>query len=620
MSSLLNKYQNSRRSRYNPQRGGSLYPSLDDLNDRDQPKRTTSTIKNGSTYDKYSYTDRKNGLCETNYAHDFNTKRTEVKPEYNREEIYKAKSFLKGYDTGNNIDLTPTTRKNSESYRESCILDEPKRSYSDRDRHLSTLQEDRSNWAVPKKYTSTTQRNHLSSPIKTLRTSQARAIPKPSKSIYKVLEQSPEGVSLKYKVSKPSRVEAERKGGLLSRVVNYFSHNDDKEVTKLERSARSIVHGDQLSSKRVSFSDSTYRRDERNRYHLDIDPVDEAIRNQRLDQMRMELESYKRREEESQRNLEEYLATIQSLREQLSRSDEHAKRIAEDVDYEKQRYDREIAELKRTIDLLRQELDMKEDTINKDREEISQLRSHNRKLTAENELMIPQEELIKAKEQLLLKIRELDDARFILQNELEQTKKDLESQTKENKFLHAEMSIREKLRIASEELEKDFELLGAESAQTERKIIALQKQYDAVKRNKSLPPILDDSSNKFQKTQKNIETAIEYLNDYTQISSSIDIASYEKYYNEVKSFLDEQRSKMRKTIGDALLDLDNDQQIRHYYQHLFSSLYSLKRLITISSMLVQLKELIGTCKILESYKSEGVDVADIFRRLDLERI
>ncbi|KAG7663831.1 uncharacterized protein J8A68_002691 [[Candida] subhashii] len=684
MSSLLNKYQNSRRPRYESQNVERIYPSLSGLNERDQTKyqssysdrfRVDQTTRQSPIREDAS---NNHGKSDAYYSKRNNENPYKSSTEQDRTYNNNKDRYLGGdpYKSTQLPEYNGINRKYSTSFKKESPTT-TRRLADDRDmdstKYNTELNRIRD---ISDKYISKTTDHHLRSPIKSLRTP-ISGVRRSKSSLYKVLD-SPAGSSTSHRVSKVPRKSTQRQSGILSRLVNYFTHDEIDEIDALKKSAKDVLRLDPITEKKVSFHSDIDDSSRRKKFGLNFedDPVDDTIRSRKIyEQRNIEVERYREREED-------YKQRISSLETDLLRAQEREERIARDLGSLQRENEETVIQLRRDIahlEELRASMVSRQELLNA-KEQISQLRERNKQLLAENNSRVPAEELAKAeeqisqlrernnqliiegkskvpredlfrakdensqlraridklkveveskvsreemlsaKEQLLIRNKELDDLNFELKNSLEECRKDLQSQIEKNKLLNTEMNMREKLRLASEELEQDRNLLFNESAQISRKLQTLQNEFKSIKQSKSLPNIEDKSQNKYQKTEKNIETAIDDLNEYTKALSRKDLTAYETFYSDVKKFLDDSKSELRKAIGASILMSENNDEIKRYYSSLFSNLYTLRRLCDLSYSSLRLKALISTCKVLESFKTSEVDVADIYQRLALETL
>ncbi|EGW33768.1 uncharacterized protein SPAPADRAFT_64997 [Spathaspora passalidarum NRRL Y-27907] len=581
MSSLLDKYQRSRKLGYNPRNNGeSLYPTLSDHND-----------KNPVTTSSFSKPDRYNDVRPDRAYRDVSPIVRDRVPlrdplkswsSYNKEPaILSTRTTTTSERFAKNYSETKPFRSqlNEERYSRKLTNDDLKSKYNSTyfDSRSSKYGVDRVNQSI---YASARARDYytkrdtgLGSPIKSLN-SPLDSTKRKSKSLYKVLGSTPIR-SGDYRITKTPRKKhnVQESPGILSRLYKYFSKPGESDDVKiLKNSARNVLHIDPVAEKKVAFHEPAESVRTRRQFEFDSekDVVDEAIRHSK--ELSIEHQRFKALQQQYNRLEEE-------LKHEISNNEKLVEQFIKDTDDLKIKYEQEKAQLQETIELLNAEIRTKDD---------------------------------KAKE-IVQQLEYSEHEKYDLELRLDDLTKELDAQVEKNKIIRTEMELRERLKS---KLENDTILHGIykESAQIEEKIHKLIQEYPAEELPVSL--LESNAANKYQRTEENINNALTDLKEFTLSLADTDFEPYDKFYDKVENFLNNAKSKIWNLI-DPIAESSGS---RNYYEKMLSNLFCLKRLNTLSYKSAQVKNLINDCKILDEYKTSGVDVSAIYQNITQETL
>ncbi|RLV91561.1 Beta-glucosidase 2 [Spathaspora sp. JA1] len=557
--------------------GESLYPTLSDINDRDTVSNSIADKYSSTTYpgkDKSPVLREPTSKLPLRSWDTYNKDRADLWAGKNAtSERFSDKLDTKKFSTDLNRD-TYTSRIPDDDFKSKYS-----RNYlENRSASYGVDKTDQSNYTNPTRYYSAAKRDStLGSPIKSLNSS-LESNKRKNRSLYKVLGSTPLKPRVDHKITKLPRKKhsMDASPGILSRLYSYFTNpGEDDDVKMLKNSARNILHIDPVTEKKVAFDDRTDSIRSRRQFEIDSekDAVDEAIRRSKERERNLENERLKNLEYERLKNLEKLNNRLEvELRQEVLNKEN----VVREYDNLKSKYEQETSQLQEMIESLKTEIITKE---KKERKQMEELKN-------------------------------FEHEKYRMELALGEVKKELEIQLQKNKTIPIEVELRVKLK--SVRLGNDVQLnpLYIEFAQICKRINDLEQEYRA---KYSTEPEVQETliTKQIQRVDKKFDVASSELKNYTEsLENQAILEPYENFFGECVRYLDKNRTKIWKFI-DSLVETETPDS--RNYKEMFANLHCLKSLNNLSRRLVELKELLNDCKILEEFKTSGVDVPKIYK-------
>ncbi|CAI5756196.1 unnamed protein product [Candida verbasci] len=440
--------------------------------------------------------------------------------------------------------------------------------------------------------------SYLGSPIKNLNGSSSRRdkVKERHSSLYKTLNSS--DLIDKYRISKNGKSKADN-GGILSKLVNYFTHNENEEdFNNLHQSARKALNlnspkRDRYTSRMGVFNDDNDKVDELINHTKELEHKNTI---NRIKSLELELRESKKiiiEEREENEKLNNELKDIDASYMKRLKILEQENESLRTSEY---KYKQDLQELKKHYD-----------------DEISNiLETHELELNKLEQVHLKQLSKFKNTDsELITKINTLEETIFDLNFESNQLKKENEKLHLKSINLEIELSLKDKLRISMIS-DNELDLLYKESSKIDFEIDKLEKE----KLESSIDK--DYFANKYSKTETNIENIKIKLENITKTLNFEEFTECETYIQSATNYISNMKLKCNNNIKS--ISNTSSSSSSSNVKKLLIEYNTLKRLNQLSLNLLQTKELLKDCKILQEYKDSSVDIIDIYCKIKREII